>query len=120
MNDIHELLIRAAELEERVPPLKAGPRTDDERMFLEKAAELRSRAERLRARISSSRRVVTGLYEETGLIGRPELVPDNTAAVLALRDRENAARLRAAGFTDAATFLETDPAVIDQAFGLDE
>ncbi|MFD0352916.1 hypothetical protein ACFVHW_04090 [Streptomyces sp. NPDC127110] len=36
------LLERAAELEARVPPLSAGPRTDDERAILEKAADLRA------------------------------------------------------------------------------
>ncbi|WP_030188044.1 hypothetical protein [Streptomyces violaceorubidus] len=40
-----ELRARAAELESRVPPLIAGPRTDDERMWLEKAAALRAEAD---------------------------------------------------------------------------
>ncbi|MER6432108.1 hypothetical protein ABT272_30950 [Streptomyces sp900105245] len=39
----------AAELGQRVPPAHAGPRTDDERMWLEKAAALRSEADRLHA-----------------------------------------------------------------------
>lgn len=59
--------------------------------------------------------VVRGQFEESGL--RSSLVPVYTAAVLALRDRENAATLRAAGFTAAAVFLEPDPTVIDEAFG---
>ncbi|MGW2461842.1 hypothetical protein ACWC2M_22835 [Streptomyces sp. NPDC001761] len=44
-----ELRARAAELEQRVPPAHAGPRTDDERMWLEKAAALRAEADRLDA-----------------------------------------------------------------------
>lgn len=44
-----ELRARAAELEQRVPPAHAGPRTDDERMWLEKAAALRTEADRLDA-----------------------------------------------------------------------
>ncbi|WP_329142892.1 hypothetical protein OIU91_04395 [Streptomyces sp. NBC_01456] len=40
-----ELRARAAELEQRVPPAIAGPRTDDERMWLEKAAALRDEAD---------------------------------------------------------------------------
>ncbi|MFF7411687.1 hypothetical protein [Streptomyces lydicus] len=39
-----ELRARAAELESRARPLIAGPRTDDERMWLEKAAALRLEA----------------------------------------------------------------------------
>lgn len=42
-----ELRARASELEQRVPPIHAGPRTDDERMWLEKAAALRAEANRL-------------------------------------------------------------------------
>ncbi|MFJ3950342.1 hypothetical protein ACIPXV_09755 [Streptomyces libani] len=38
---------RATELESRARPLLAGPRTDDERMWLEKAAALRAEADRL-------------------------------------------------------------------------
>ncbi|MGW6202225.1 hypothetical protein ACWF9B_01010 [Streptomyces sp. NPDC055089] len=44
-----ELRSRAADLEARVPPAVAGPRTDDERMFAEKAAALRTEADRLEA-----------------------------------------------------------------------
>ncbi|MFI6210282.1 hypothetical protein ACIBAI_28605 [Streptomyces sp. NPDC051041] len=44
-----ELRARAAELESRVPPVTAGPRTDNERMWLEKAAALREEADRLDA-----------------------------------------------------------------------
>ncbi|MFJ5143020.1 hypothetical protein [Streptomyces sp. NPDC088707] len=39
------LRARAAELDSRVPPADAGPRTDDERMWLEKAAALRAEAD---------------------------------------------------------------------------
>ncbi|MGW0877163.1 hypothetical protein ACWD3Z_42895 [Streptomyces sp. NPDC002740] len=42
-----ELRARAIELEGRVPPIAAGPRTDDECMWLEKAAALRREADRL-------------------------------------------------------------------------
>jgi hypothetical protein len=42
-----EMRARAAELENRVSPVHAGPRTDDERMWLEKAAALRAEANRL-------------------------------------------------------------------------
>ncbi|MER5482547.1 hypothetical protein ABT024_04935 [Streptomyces sp. NPDC002812] len=38
---------RATELEGRVPPAAARPRTDDERMFLERAAALRANADTL-------------------------------------------------------------------------
>ncbi|MCX5000968.1 hypothetical protein [Streptomyces longwoodensis] len=44
-----ELRARAAELEQRVPPINAGPRTDDERMWLEKAAALRVEADEAEA-----------------------------------------------------------------------
>jgi hypothetical protein len=44
-----ELRARADELENRVPLAHAGPRTDDERMWLEKAAALRAEADRLDA-----------------------------------------------------------------------
>ncbi|MFJ9096573.1 hypothetical protein ACIRIR_34410 [Streptomyces globisporus] len=40
---------RAQELENRVSPVTAGPRTDDERMWLEKAAALRAEADRVEA-----------------------------------------------------------------------
>ncbi|MFE1451892.1 hypothetical protein [Streptomyces olivaceoviridis] len=46
MSTPSELRARAAELEQRVPPITAGPRTDDERMWLEKAAALRTEADR--------------------------------------------------------------------------
>ncbi|WP_440581061.1 hypothetical protein [Streptomyces sp. PT19] len=39
------LLAAATELEDRVPPLAAGPRTEHERLMLERAAELRRRAD---------------------------------------------------------------------------
>jgi hypothetical protein len=47
MSSPAKLRARAAELERRVPPAAAGPRTDDERMWLEKAAALRTEADRL-------------------------------------------------------------------------
>ncbi|MEU9495873.1 hypothetical protein AB0D73_29350 [Streptomyces sp. NPDC048215] len=59
--------------------------------------------------------VLTRLLEENGL--PPSLMPTYTAAVSALFDRDAAARLRTAGFTDAADALEPDQAVIDEAFG---
>jgi hypothetical protein len=42
-----ELRARADELESRVSPVTAGPRTDDERMWLEKAGALRAEADKL-------------------------------------------------------------------------
>ncbi|MEU2909159.1 hypothetical protein ACFYM3_16195 [Streptomyces massasporeus] len=66
----------------------------------------------------SAEEVVKGLFEETGL--HPSLVPTYTAAVLALRDREKAAELRAAGFGAAADFIEPDSAVIAEAFGRED
>ncbi|GAA4824270.1 hypothetical protein [Streptomyces ziwulingensis] len=53
-----ELRVRADELENRVPPATAGPRTDDERMWLEKAAALRTEADQQEERE----------WERTGLI----------------------------------------------------
>ncbi|MFF8784861.1 hypothetical protein [Streptomyces sp. NPDC015125] len=47
MSSPTELRARADELESRARPLIAGPRTDDERMWLEKAAALRTEADRL-------------------------------------------------------------------------
>ncbi|WP_399559446.1 hypothetical protein [Streptomyces chartreusis] len=49
MSTSEELRARAQKLESRVPPVTAGPRTDDERMWLEKAAALRAEADRLAA-----------------------------------------------------------------------
>lgn len=49
MTSPDELRARAGELEGRVPPLAAGPRTDDERLVLEKAGALRDEADRLQA-----------------------------------------------------------------------
>lgn len=49
MTSPDELRSRAGELEARVPPLAAGPHTDDERMLLEKARALRAEADRLQA-----------------------------------------------------------------------
>jgi hypothetical protein len=61
---------------------------------------------------------VTGLFEEAGLPDR--LVPTYTKALLALRDMENAAKLRAAGFQEAAALLQPDPALIEEAWGEEE
>ena len=44
-----ELRARADELESRMPPVTAGPRTDDERMWLEKATALRAEADQREA-----------------------------------------------------------------------
>ncbi|MFG2408788.1 hypothetical protein ACGFR8_31480 [Streptomyces brevispora] len=115
MNTPTNLRTRATELEGRVPPIIAGPRTNDERMWLEKAAALRAEAAELEGPTQTGMSVVAGLFEESNL--RPSLMPTYTAAVGALFDRDAAARLRAAGFVDAATFLEPDQAVIDEAFG---
>jgi hypothetical protein len=49
MSNPTDLRARAAELESRVPPVTAGPRTDDERMWLEKAAALRAEADQIEA-----------------------------------------------------------------------
>lgn len=49
MSTPSELRARAAELESRVSPVTAGPRTGDERMWLEKAAALRSEADQREA-----------------------------------------------------------------------
>jgi hypothetical protein len=54
-----ELRVRAGELEGRVPPLAAGPRTDDERLVLEKAGALRDEADRLEA-VPAEREYVPG------------------------------------------------------------
>lgn len=53
-----ELRTRAAELEGRVPPATAGPRTDDERMWLEKAAALRAEADRLEGEVEKGVKAV--------------------------------------------------------------
>ena len=62
--------------------------------------------------------VIKGLFEENGL--RASLVPTYTTAVLALGDHSAAARLRAAGHSAAAAFLEPNPEVIDEAFGIED
>lgn len=59
--------------------------------------------------------VVKDQFEESGM--RPSLSPVYARAVVALRDQENADRLVAAGFPEAAKFLRPDQAVIDEAFG---
>ncbi|MER6230966.1 hypothetical protein ACFUC2_04805 [[Kitasatospora] papulosa] len=57
------------------------------------------------------------LFEETGLPSR--LVPTYADALLALRDTEIAAKLRAAGHEEAAAFIQPDPDLIDAAWGED-
>lgn len=47
MSSPGDLRARSQELESRVPPVTAGPRSQDERMFLEKAAALRAEADEL-------------------------------------------------------------------------
>ncbi|MGW4754351.1 hypothetical protein [Streptomyces chartreusis] len=49
MTNPADLRARADELESRVPPVHAGPRTDDERMWLEKATALRDEADQIEA-----------------------------------------------------------------------
>ncbi|MFD7763607.1 hypothetical protein [Streptomyces microflavus] len=50
--------------------------------------------------------------------GVPEHFRDTYAdALLGLRDRENAALLRTAGFEDAAALLDPDPALFEEAWG---
>lgn len=58
---------------------------------------------------------VAGMFEEMGLPDR--LIPTYTRAILALRDTESAAMLRAAGFEEAAAALQPDPALLDEAWG---
>ncbi|GES27964.1 hypothetical protein AB0G60_02420 [Streptomyces angustmyceticus] len=53
-----ELRARATELEDRVSPATAGPRTDDERMWLEKAAALRAEADRLESDAENAAKAV--------------------------------------------------------------
>lgn len=55
------------------------------------------------------------LFEESGM--RPELVPTYADALLALRDTETAATLRAAGFEEAAARIQPDPDLVDAAWG---
>ncbi|MFI9052425.1 hypothetical protein [Streptomyces sp. NPDC053427] len=55
------------------------------------------------------------LFEEAGL--RRELVPTYADALLALRDTENAAKLRKAGYASAAALLQPDPDLVDAAWG---
>ncbi|MFJ2745354.1 hypothetical protein ACIO3O_37485 [Streptomyces sp. NPDC087440] len=57
------LRTRAAELESRVPPATAGPRTDDEHLFLEKAAALRAEANALDAAASCGHEALLGHQE---------------------------------------------------------
>ncbi|MFD9248427.1 hypothetical protein [Streptomyces bottropensis] len=58
------------------------------------------------------------LFEESGL--RPDLVPTYADALLALRDTENAAKLRAAGHASAAAVIQPNPDLIDAAWGEEE
>ncbi|MER7937898.1 MULTISPECIES: hypothetical protein [unclassified Streptomyces] len=57
------------------------------------------------------------LFEEAGL--SPNLIPTYADALLALRDTENAARLREAGHMAAAALIQPDPGLIDAAWGED-
>lgn len=56
-----------------------------------------------------------GVFEESGLPA--QLVPTYADALLALRDTENAARLRKAGFDGAAALIQPDPDLVDAAWG---
>ncbi|PRH81078.1 hypothetical protein C6N75_00600 [Streptomyces solincola] len=56
-------------------------------------------------------------FEEAGL--RSELVPTYADALLALRDTEIAAKLRAAGHERAAALVQPDPDLVDAAWGED-
>ncbi|MEV0487263.1 hypothetical protein AB0I69_42525 [Streptomyces sp. NPDC050508] len=60
---------------------------------------------------------VADLLREAGV--REELVPTYAAAHMALRDTENAARLRAAGYPEAAALLQPSAVLIDAAWGED-
>lgn len=66
-----ELRTRAAELESRVPPIDAGPRTDDERMWLEKATALRQEADRLEAAERAGQAINDGLDNLFRRLGPP-------------------------------------------------
>ncbi|RSS94257.1 hypothetical protein EF903_06885 [Streptomyces sp. WAC05292] len=57
------------------------------------------------------------LFENAGV--RPDLVPTYADALLALRDTEIAAKLRAAGHEQAAALIQPDPDFIDAAWGED-
>jgi hypothetical protein len=59
----------------------------------------------------------TDAFQEAGL--RPALVPTYADALLALRDTEIAARLRAAGHAEAAALIQPDPDLVDAAWGED-
>lgn len=60
--------------------------------------------------------VMKDQFEENGM--RPSLSPIYARAVEALRDLENADRLEAAGFPEAAAFLRKGrQALVDEAFG---
>ncbi|WP_030372444.1 hypothetical protein [Streptomyces rimosus] len=63
----------------------------------------------------SARQRAAELFEESGL--RTESVPTYADALLALRDTEIAARLREAGFEEAAALVQPDPDLVDAAWG---
>ncbi|MGW0562903.1 hypothetical protein ACWDZ4_20345 [Streptomyces sp. NPDC003016] len=65
----------------------------------------------------TARQRAAELFEEAGL--RRELVPTYADALLALRDTENAAKLRAAGHERAAAVIQPNPDLIDAAWGED-
>lgn len=72
MSTPSELRARATELENRVPPATAGPRTDDERMWLEKVAALRAEADRLEGEAEEAAKAVgQGLADLFLKVGPP-------------------------------------------------
>ncbi|MFF3730905.1 hypothetical protein ACFYXM_11430 [Streptomyces sp. NPDC002476] len=72
-------------MEARVPPAAAGPRTDDEHMFLEKAAALRTEADRLEAETVPG---TTGTLAERISDVIANEVPATYAALASARARE--------------------------------
>lgn len=67
-----ELRARAAELEDRVSPATVGPWTDDERLWLEKAAALRAEADRAEVAEQAGRAVDQGLAKLFTRLGPPQ------------------------------------------------
>ncbi|MFE1250222.1 hypothetical protein [Streptomyces sp. NPDC058735] len=66
----------------------------------------------------TARQHAIDLYEEAGV--GPALGSTYADALLALRDTETAANLRAAGFERAAALIQPDPDLIDAAWGEDQ
>ncbi|MFE1767305.1 hypothetical protein ACFW81_24185 [Streptomyces angustmyceticus] len=77
MSTPDELRARASELENRVPPAAAGPRTDDERMWLEKAAALRAEAARLETAEQAGHAVDQGLAKLFTRLGAPQTMNED-------------------------------------------